>query len=367
MTASTNGAHAFAVEPNPNPRTNAEREAELAHPAFGLAFTDHMARLSWTAGEGWSDRRVVPYGLIALDPAAAVLHYAQEIFEGLKAYRHADDSIWTFRPTANAERFTRSARRLALPELDPKDFLGAIEALVREDRAWVPAGADTSLYLRPFMFATEAFIGVRPSHTVEFFLIASPVGSYFANGVAPVGIWVERTTHRAGPGGTGSAKCGGNYAGAMAAQESAYAHGCEQVLYLDAVRGEYLEELGGMNIVVVFDDGTAATPPISGTILEGVTRSSILQLLADRGVDVAERPVALAEVVDGARTGRVAEVFACGTAAVMTPVGRLKGDDFEVEVGDGGAGELTMSVRAELTDIQYGRIEDRHGWTHRLI
>jgi branched-chain amino acid aminotransferase len=309
----------------------------------------------------------VPYGPITLNPAAAVLHYAQEIFEGLKAYRHADGSVWCFRPAANAERFTRSARRLALPELDPKDFLAAIETLVRVDAAWVPSGADTSLYLRPFMFATEPFIGVRPAHSVEFYVIASPVGSYFSGGVAPVGIWVERSTHRAGPGGTGAAKCGGNYAGSMAAQETAYARGCEQVLYLDALTGEYLEELGGMNIMVVFDDGSVATPPTSGTILEGVTRSSLVQLLRDRGAGVAERPVALAEVVDGARSGRVREVFACGTAAVMTPVGRLTGDDFEVTVGDGGTGELTASLRAELTDIQYGRRPDPHAWMHRLV
>jgi branched-chain amino acid aminotransferase len=359
--------HAFAVELNPRPRTDAEREAELAHPAFGLAFTDHMARIDWSAGEGWSGRRIVPYGPITLDPAASVLHYAQEIFEGLKAYRHADGSIWTFRATANAERFTRSARRLALPELDVADFLGAIETLVRVDREWVPSGEETSLYLRPFMFAAEPFIGVRPSHRVEFYAIASPVGSYFASGVAPVSIWVEHSTHRAGPGGTGAAKCGGNYAGSMAAQEHAYARGCEQVLYLDAVTGQHLEELGGMNIMVVFDDGSVATPPTSGTILEGVTRSSILQLLADRGTGVVERPVSLAEVVDGARSGRVREVFACGTAAVMTPVGRLVGEDFEVQVADGGPGELTMSVRQELTDIQYGRAEDRHGWTRRVV
>ncbi|MDR1151640.1 MAG: branched chain amino acid aminotransferase, partial [Bifidobacteriaceae bacterium] len=216
---STGAGGTFSVEPNLSPCTDAEREAELAHPAFGMAFTDHMSRISWRAGEGWSGRRVVPYGPIQLDPAAAVLHYAQEVFEGLKAYRHADGSVWTFRPFANAERFTRSARRLALPELDPKDFVAAVESLVRVDRAWVPAGADTSLYLRPFMVATEPFIGVRPSRMVEFYVIASPVGSYFTGGVAPVCIWVERKTHRAGPGGTGAAKCGGNYAGAMAAQE----------------------------------------------------------------------------------------------------------------------------------------------------
>ncbi|MDR0433009.1 MAG: branched-chain amino acid aminotransferase [Bifidobacteriaceae bacterium] len=357
----------FSIEPNPNPRTDAEREAELACPAFGQAFTDHMARVSWRAGEGWVERRIVPYGSIELQPAASVLHYAQEIFEGLKAYRQPDGQIWTFRPFANAERFTRSARRMALPELDPQDFVAAVDALVRVDQSWVPGGEGTSLYLRPFMFATEPFIGVRPSRSVEFYVIASPVGSYFASGVAPVKIWVEQETHRAGPGGTGAAKCGGNYAGSMAAQEAAYAHGCEQVLYLDAVSGTDLEELGGMNIAVVMADGTIATPPTSGTILEGVTRSAIMQLLRDRGAKVEERPIGLAEVIDGARNGRVAEMFACGTAAVVTPIGSLHGKDFSVTVGDGTPGTLTMSVRAELTDIQYGRAPDPHNWRHRVV
>ncbi|MDR3202461.1 MAG: branched-chain amino acid aminotransferase [Bifidobacteriaceae bacterium] len=359
--------HPFSLTPNPAPRSDAERAAELAAPAFGVAFTDHMARITWTAENGWTDRRVVPYGPIQLAPAASVLHYAQECFEGLKAYRHADGTLWTFRPTANAERFQRSARRMALPELPIADFLGSIEALVGQDRDWVPAGEETSLYLRPFMFAAEPFIGVRPSRLVEYLVIASPVGSYFKGGLAPVSIWVDTETRRAGPGGTGAAKCGGNYAASMAAQESAYAHGCEQVLFLDAVTGQRLEELGGMNIAVVFGDSTVATPPVSGTILEGVTRSSILQLLRDRGIEVQERPVTLAELLEGVRSGAVSEVFACGTAAVMTPVGRLAGEGFEAVVGDGGAGALTMSVRQELTDIQYGRIEDRHGWTTRLV
>jgi branched-chain amino acid aminotransferase len=356
----------FRLHANPNPRTDAERAAELDAPAFGTAFTDHMARLTWTAGGGWADRRVVPYGPIELAPAASVLHYAQEIFEGLKVYRHADGSLWAFRPAANAERFARSARRMALPQLPIEDFIGSIEALVRVDREWVPSGAETSLYLRPFMFAAEAFIGVRPSRVVEYLVIASPVGSYFASGLKPVSIWVDRETHRAGPGGTGAAKCGGNYAASMAAQEAAYAHGCEQVLFLDAVSGTRVEELGGMNVVVVFSDGSAATPALSGTILEGVTRSSILQLMRDRGIGVEERGVTLDELLDGARSGRIAEVFACGTAAVMTPVGRLLGEGFEVSIGGGQAGPLTLSLRQELTDIQYGRREDRHGWTRRI-
>jgi branched-chain amino acid aminotransferase len=358
----------FALDPHPTPTPPAERAALLEGHAFGTVFTDHMAAIDWSAGgAGWHARRVTPYGPLSLAPAAAVLHYAQEIFEGLKAYRWEDGSVHTFRPAANAERFARSARRMALPELPVKDFIGSIEALVEVDREWVPSGAGTSLYLRPFMFAAEPFIGVRAAHEVSYLVIASPVGAYFRGGVAPVSIWVDQHWHRAGTGGTGAAKCGGNYAGSLVSQEQAYQHGCEQVLFLDDATSTTLEELGGMNVVVVMADGQVVTPPTSGTILEGVTRGSLLQLARDRGREVVERPIALAEVLGGIKTGAVAEVFACGTAAVVTPVGRLAGEDFDQVVGDGTPGELTMDLYDELTGIQYGRREDRHGWTHRLI
>ncbi|MDR2254002.1 MAG: branched-chain amino acid aminotransferase, partial [Bifidobacteriaceae bacterium] len=333
----------FALNPNPSPTPPAERAALLAAPAFGTVFTDHMAAITWTAEGGWHDRRLVPYGPIELSPAAAVLHYAQEVFEGLKAYRWADGSIHTFRPAANAERFARSARRLALPELPVGEFVDSLEALARVDREWVPSQAGTSLYLRPFMFAAEAFIGVRAAHEVAYRVIASPVGAYFKGGAGPVSIWVDRVYHRAGPGGTGAAKCGGNYAASLVSQELAYQHGCEQVLFLDAATATTLEELGGMNIVVVRADGVVVTPPTSGTILEGVTRASLLQLARDRGREIAERPIALADLLDDIRLGAVAEVFACGTAAVVTPVGRLAGDGFDVTVGDGTPGELTVA------------------------
>ncbi len=365
--STTTPADLFELHRTDHPVPDDERAKLLEHPRFGTVFTDHMARVSWTADGGWANRRVEPYAPLVLDPAAAVLHYGQEIFEGLKAYRHADGSVWSFRPQANAARFARSARRLALPQLSEDDFLGAIAALVAADRDWVPAGEETSLYLRPFMYAAERFLGVRPANAVEFLTIASPVGPYFASGgVQPVSIWISADFHRAGPGGTGAAKCGGNYAASLLPQQEAYAKGFDQVCFLD-VTGEVLEELGGMNVMVVHADGRVTTPAISGTILEGVTRSSILTLLAEAGHQVSEEPVRLDELKAGLASGEVAEVFACGTAAVMTPIGRLASDDFDLTVGDGGAGPVTVATREQLTDIQTGRAADTHDWLYRLV
>jgi branched-chain amino acid aminotransferase len=357
----------FDIRRSDATRSEAERAALIASPAFGTVFTDHMARITWAADTGWHDRRVERYGPLQLNPASAVLHYGQEIFEGLKAYRHADGSVWTFRPRANASRFAASARRLALPELSAEDFLGSIQALVRTDAGWVPSGDETSLYLRPFMYASETFLGVRPAREVEYVVIASPVGPYFAGGVKPVSIWVAQDYHRAGPGGTGAAKCGGNYAASLLPQQEAYARGCEQVCFLDARTSTELEELGGMNIFVVHADGSIATPPINGSILEGVTRSSVITLLHEAGHQVDERAITLASLRDGLADGSVSEVFACGTAAVLTPIGRLAGEDFDLTVADGQAGPITTSVRSRLTDIQYGRAADTHGWLHRLV
>lgn len=366
-TTTSGSVDRFDVRPNPSPRTDAERAALVAELAFGTVFTDHIARITWTADGGWQDRRVEAYGPLSLDPASAVLHYGQEIFEGLKAYRHADGSVWTFRPEANAARFATSARRLALPELPEEDFLSSIESLVRVDAAWVPTGEETSLYLRPFMYASERFLGVRPSREVEYVVIASPVGPYFSGGVKPVSIWVVEDYHRAGPGGTGFAKCGGNYAASLLPQQEAHARGCDQVCFLDALTNTELEELGGMNVFVVAADGSVATPPLNGSILEGVTRSSIITLLREAGHDVAERSIPLAEVQASLRDGSVSEVFACGTAAVVTPIGRLAGRDFDLTVADGGTGPVTSAVRRQLTDIQYGRAADPHGWLRRLL
>ena len=356
----------FEVRPSSHPRTVAERAEIMADLKFGTAFSDHMARVTWTAEEGWTDRRVVAYGPLQLDPAAAVLHYGQEAFEGLKAYVHPDGSVWSFRPEANARRFAQSARRLALPELSEEDFLESIRALVHTDVEWVPNAPGASLYLRPFMFASEAFLGVRAARAVDYLVIASPVGPYFARGLKPVHIWVSEDYKRAAPGGTGAAKVGGNYAASLLPQAEAGSRGFDQILFTDAT-GTFLEELGGMNVVVVGKDGTASTPRLNGSILEGVTRSSILTLLAERGLDVQERDIPLAEVVEGVRSGAVAEVFACGTAAVVTPIGRLAGAEFDLQVGDGEAGVVTKDVHATLTGIQYGTLPDPHGWMTRLV
>jgi branched-chain amino acid aminotransferase len=356
----------FDRHPNPSPAPAQRRAEILAAPGFGKHFTDHMVSAIWTPEAGWHDGALVPYGPISLDPAAAVLHYAQEIFEGLKAYRHADGSVWAFRPEANAERFARSARRLALPGLPADAFLGSIELLVRTDVEWVPTGEETSLYLRPFMYASEAFLGVRPAREVRYLLIASPVGSYFSGGIRPVSIWLSSTYTRAAVGGTGAAKCGGNYAASLAAQLEAGEHGCDQVCFLDAVERRWVEELGGMNLYFVHGDGRLVTPELTGTILEGVTRSSILALAKELGLDVEERRVDIEQWREGVASGGITEVFACGTAAVVTPVGRLVWDGGEVVSAASEAGPVTSKVRQALVDIQYGRADDTHGWMRRL-
>ena len=338
-----------------------ERRAEiLANPGFGTNFTDHMVDICWSVRGGWHRPRVSPYGPISLDPAAAVLHYGQEIFEGIKAYRHADGSVHTFRPDQNGRRLQRSARRLALPELPVSYFIQSLRELIAVDGDWVPSGEDQSLYLRPFMFAKEAFLGVRPAHKVAYYLIASPAGAYFKGGVKPVSIWLSEDYARAGKGGTGAAKTGGNYAASLLPQSEAYENECDQVVFLD--QDGNVEELGGMNVVFVYKDGTIVTPQ-SPSILEGITRESLLQLAIDRGHKVEGRAVSLAEWREGVASGDIVEVFACGTAAVVTPIGLLKGKDF---LDEQPIGSLALSLREELTDIQYGRREDRHGWLYRL-
>lgn len=355
----------FTVSPNPAARAVAERAEILADPGFGKYFTDHMVDICWSAWGGWHRPRVQPYGPIALDPAAAVLHYAQEIFEGLKVYRHVDGSIQAFRPDANARRMQRSAVRLALPELPTEYFLAAIKALIAADNGWVPDAPETSLYIRPFMFAKEAFLGVRPAEKVNFYVIASPAGAYFPGGVTPVSIWLSTDYSRAGRGGMGAAKTGGNYASSLVAQAEAYEQGCAQVLFLDSEEGKYIEELGGMNVVLVMKDGTLVTPQ-SSSILDGITLDSVLQLAKDRGHAVERRRVTIDEWKDGIASGDVAEVFACGTAAVITPIALLKNHEFSVGDAAAPAGELTMSLRNELTDIQYGRRADPHNWLLRM-
>jgi branched-chain amino acid aminotransferase len=359
----------FDLQRRPDPASAERRAAILADPGFGVHFTDHMVSATWTADAGWHDGRVHPYGPITLMPSAAVLHYAQEIFEGLKAYRHDDGSVWAFRPEANADRMRRSARRLALPELPADDFLASLRALVEIDEPWVPpAGTgETSLYLRPFMYASESFLGVRPAREVTYSLIASPAGAYFAGGLRPVTLWVSRHYARAGAGGTGAAKCGGNYASSLAGQLEGIEHGCDQAVFLDAETHTVIEELGGMNLFLVTRDDRLVTPELTGSILEGVTRSSILDLAKELGLDPQERSIPIEEWQEGVRSGDVREVFACGTAAVVTPVGELRweGGSAPSTAGEQG-GEVTRAIRERLLDIQYGRVEDTHGWMTRL-
>jgi branched-chain amino acid aminotransferase len=337
----------------------------LSNPGFGTHFTDHMFSAEWTPDSGWRDARITPYAPLVLDPATAVLHYAQEIFEGMKAYRHADGSIWTFRPEANAARMMRSSERLALPVLPAVDFVSAVDELVKVDRRWVPdSEGEKSLYLRPFMFASEAFLGVRPAQHVTFMVIASPAGAYFAKGVKPVNLWLSTDYSRAGRGGMGAAKTGGNYASSLVAQQQAAAQGCDQVVFLDADEGKYVEELGGMNMYFVFKDGHIVTPA-TGTILEGITRNSIIELAGKLGHQVEERRFSIDEWREGVETGEISEVFACGTAAVVTPVASLKWAGGQTRAAEA-SGAVTMRIRKALVDLQFGRADDTFGWLHRV-
>jgi branched-chain amino acid aminotransferase len=342
------------------PTPDAQRAALLADPAFGRVFSDHMAVASWSAEDGWHDDGVRGLEPMTLHPAAAVLHYAQEIFEGLKAYRQPDGSVALFRPDLNAARFAHSARRLSLPELPTEAFLAAVTALVRLDSAWVPEPPAT-LYLRPFTVATEAFLGVRAANEARFAVLASPAGSYFAGREVGVTLWIDPELSRAAPGGTGDAKCGGNYAAGLAAQGVARAHGCDQVLFLDAVSHRWLEESGTMNVLLVTAAGELVTPPL-GTILDGVTRRSVLELAGDHGLVPVERPVSVEELREGARDGAITEVFAAGTAAVISPIVRFREPGGEFTVGGGTPGPRTLALRQALVDLQFGRTPDPRGW-----
>jgi branched-chain amino acid aminotransferase len=364
MTA-TAPALEFSTTLSSDPVSVQRRSEILAHPGFGASFTDHMITATWTP-DGWHDGALRPYAPLTLDPATAVLHYAQAIFEGLKAYRHDDGSIWTFRPHANGARMQHSAARMALPQFPVDSFVEAIELLVRVDSAWVPAEAETSLYLRPFMFASAVFLGVRPAKQVTFCLIASPAGAYFPGGIKPVDIWLTTEYTRAALGGTGAAKCAGNYAASLVAQQEAIDHGCDQVCFLDAAERRWVEELGGMNLFFVYADGSIVTPELTGTILEGITRDSVMTLAGDLGHKVDERKVSVDEWREGVSSGDITEVFACGTAAVLTPLGRLVWDGGELAMG-AEPGQVTQEIRQALLDIQYGRGADPHGWMHRIL
>lgn len=356
----------FEIRPNPRPVAAVERAALVANPGFGRIFTDHMVTIRYAEGKGWYDARVEARAPIPMDPAAAVLHYAQEIFEGLKAYHTSDGGVTLFRPEANAARFVRSAQRMAMPPLPEQVFLDSLRELIKIDREWVPTLDEASLYLRPFMFASEVFLGVRPALEYLYVLIASPVASYFAGGVKPVSVWVSPHYTRAAPGGTGAAKCGGNYAASLVAQAEAMEHGCDQVVFLDAVERAYVDELGGMNIFFVYDDGTLVTPPLNGAILAGITRDSVMTLARQAGRTVVERPVRFSDWQADAASGRLREVFACGTAAVITPIGRVCTPDGAFTIAGGEPGPVTTELRQTLVDIQRGRAEDVNGWVYRV-
>ena len=363
-------AGSIALKPTSQPLSDSQRAAILADPGFGRSFTDHMVTIEYTEGQGWHDAQLVPYGPLELDPATMALHYGQEIFEGLKAYRWDDGRIATFRPEMNARRFQRSAARLAMPELPEELFLEAIEVLTRQDQAWVPDDPEMSLYLRPFMLATEVGLGVKPASSYLFLLIASPAGAYFRGGVQPVSVWLSTEYVRAAPGGTGEAKCAGNYAASLVAQAQASAQGCDQVVWLDAVERRWVEEMGGMNLYFVYGSGADArlvTPELTGTLLPGVTRDSLLQVAADLGYRAEQGRIEVEAWRQGNLTGEITEVFACGTAAVITPVGQVKSAEASWQIGDGGSGPVTVQLRERLLDIQRGKIADAHGWTHTLV
>lgn len=356
----------FEIEPHPAP-TSPDRRAELLrNPGFGTLFTDHMALVRWTEAEGWHDARITARRPFQLDPACSVLHYAQEIFEGMKAYRTVDGRIALFRPEQNARRFVQSARRMAMAELPEDIFLDAVEKLVLLERDWIPDSANGSLYLRPFMFADDVFLGVRPASSFTFCVIASPAGAYFKGKGTSIRLWASPDYSRAGSGGTGAAKCGGNYAGSLVAQRQASEHGCDQVVFLDAAERRWIEELGGMNIFFLFDDGTLRTPPLNGNILPGITRASLIELARGQGMTVEEAPYSIDDWRADAASGRLKEAFACGTAAVVTAIGAVIYGGEEFRIGDGERGPVTTALRDRLVGLQRGEIADERGWLRLL-
>jgi len=356
------------LNPNPNPVPDAERDEKIAAGGFGKYYTDNMVTIDWSEADGWSDAQLNAYGPITLDPATAVFHYGQEIFEGMKAYSQPDGSISLFRPDANALRFARSAARLALPELSIEEFIETITTLVKQDRKWVPKKVGESLYIRPFMFATEVGLGVRPSNRAKYVLIATPAGAYF-NAANAVTVWISTEYVRAAIGGTGEAKCGGNYAASLVAQKQAATKGCDQVVWLDAVERKWVEEMGGMNLYFVKGSGkdaTVITPKLTGTLLPGITRDSILTVAKDLGYKVEEVMLSIDDWRDGVASGEITEIFACGTAAVVSAVGAAKSEFGTWTTGDGKPGPITMEIRETLLGIQHGVIEDKHGWNVKV-
>ncbi|MFO7812999.1 MAG: branched-chain amino acid aminotransferase [Pelovirga sp.] len=345
---------------HPKPRISDENNL-----VFGKQFTDRMFVMEYDSGKGWHSARIQPYAPFVLDPAAMVFHYAQEIFEGLKAFRRADGTIALFRPADNVARFNRSARRMCMPEVDESFLLDALLELIRLEADWVPHNEGTSLYIRPTMIATEPMLGVRPSNKYLCYIILSPVGAYYKGGVAPVKIWISDFYVRATEGGTGEAKTGGNYAASLYAAKQAAENGYDQVLWLDAKEKRFVEEVGSMNMLFLYD-GKIVTSPLRGTVLDGITRRSALTLLDEMGYQVEERALTVDEVMEGAANGRLIEAFGTGTAVVISPVGSFCYKDSCVQLGDGQPGKLTMELYHKLTAIQYGKEADYHNWVTLL-
>ncbi len=349
---------------NPNAVPVEKRNALIAEGGFGKYYTDHMVVCDWSQDGGWSEPELLPYGPLTLDPATAVFHYGQEIFEGMKAYRQPDGSISLFRPEANARRFANSAKRLALPEMPEALFLETVDALVKKDAGWVPNAVGESLYIRPFMIATEVGLGVRPSNKAKYILIATPAGAYF-DPSKPVSVWISTEYVRAAQGGTGEAKCGGNYAASLIAQKAAAAEGCDQVVWIDAKERKWIEEMGGMNLYFVKGkgaDATVITPKLTGTLLPGITRDSILSVAKDLGYKTEEVMLSVDDWREGVQSGAITEIFACGTAAVISPVGQAKSAMGTWVTGDGKPGAITMQIRNHMLAIQHGTIADTHNW-----
>lgn len=337
------------------------KEKPQGNLVFGQKFTDYMFVMDWKKDKGWHDARIIPYAPLEIDPAMMVLHYAQETFEGLKAYKSDDGKVYLFRPEMNARRFANSNKRMCMPEMPEDIFIKAVEELVKIEKDWIPNGDGESLYIRPFMFAYESSLGVKVADSYRFMIILSPVGAYYPEGVNPVKIYVEDIYSRTTEGGTGEAKCGGNYAGSLAGQVKAEELGYSQVLWLDGVHKKNVEEVGSMNVMFLID-GKVVTAPLHGTVLPGITRDSIITLLKDFGYEVEERDLPIDELMEAGKNGKLQEAWGTGTAAVISPIGQLYYKGEEVEINNFKTGPLTQKLYDSLTDIQWGRAEDKHSW-----
>lgn len=360
----------FEVENNPFPLGQEDREAVLSDPGFGIKFTDHMAIASYKNGE-WADAKIQAYSSLNFSPAMMVFHYGQAIFEGMKAYRSNQGELVLFRPEKNAERFNKSAIRMAMPTIPVELFVEACDKLVRADQVWVPKQAGQSLYLRPFMIASEEHLGLRAANEYLFSVIASPVAPFFAAGddMPAISIYATDKYVRAVDGGTGTAKCSGNYAASLVAKDEAYDNDCQDVLWRDAKERKYIEEMGTSNICFIAKNGdktTLLTPELTGSLLDGITRDSILTLARERGYEVKEELLVFDEVIDKINSGEISEAFSCGTAVTISPIGSIVTSKSKTQVGDGKAGEITMSLRQELIDIQFNNKENSFGWTHLI-